>query len=191
MRLTPITDNDEVGAVIYILCEARKRPHSGDFLKRFPWTSIKWYMVELEDSDLENLFLFWDGTAWGESGQIPPRTLHYGVEDFRRIASDTLKPNHDHFVDILRCRDRYRAGESQTEEPFLILAGVDDRYPLLIIDGNHRAVAALWWARESGNRDQLPRTAWLALSPHMVEYPFYSRLLQSGAANNLRQEPTP
>ena len=179
MILTAATDND-VGRIVFTLAEARKRPRSEDFLNGFPWTSVCWYTVEaLGIAELEQLFLFWDGSAWGESVARPPRRLRQGAEDFARVAGDIRTPNIDHLVDILRHRDRYRTG-AWTDETFLIAIGHNEHSPLMILDGNHRAVAALWCAMESGQQAHLPHTAWLGLSSNMANcYPPYQHIFQA------------
>jgi hypothetical protein len=65
---SPLAATDaEVNEIIRILVKARERPGSDDFLDGFPWTKhIQWYRIEeLTTYDLENVYLFWDGTALG------------------------------------------------------------------------------------------------------------------------------
>jgi len=49
----------------------------------------------------------------------------------------------------------------------------------MILDGNHRAVAGLWWYYESKERKHLPETAWVGISDSMKDYSYYKRVLQA------------
>lgn len=169
------TVNDEQFAYIaFTLSDARKRPYSSDFLNSFPWTSIQWYTANINSDELKNFYLFWDGTAWGQ-GPTPPRRLLQGTQDFMKMAGDFSKPNFEHFIDILKWRDRYRCGYND-ERPFLILvsSGVDG--PFMILDGNHRAVAGVWWAIESQQWQHMPQLIYVGISGAMTSYPFYNRV---------------
>ena len=157
---------------------AKNRLKSGDFLHGFPWESTIWYGCDLEHSELERLFLFWDGEAWDESPTKLPRRLWEGVSGFMQIESDPKRLNTDHLNEIIVWLKRYEKSEIHDSEPFLILAGIDKNNPLLILDGNHRVSAALWWADKNKDRSKIPQKAWIGLSPDMVRYWYYYRILQ-------------
>jgi hypothetical protein len=61
----------------------------------------------------------------------------------------------------------------------LIVVARDVQGPFMILDGNHRAVAAQWYATESGTQDALPRHAWMGLSPSMGDYRDYQHVLDA------------
>lgn len=168
----------EIRWILIELENAKRRYKSADFLDGFPWESVKWYRADLEYSELENLFLFWDGSAWGESPQKLPRKLKDGVNAFARIESDPRQANKVHLREIKGWLRKYEAGETRNDEPFLILGGIDQNRQLIILDGNHRVSAALWWAIRSGDRTRLPLKAWVGLSPDMIKYGQYRRLFR-------------
>lgn len=179
MHIVRQANDEEFFGIIKTLCAATERPHSESFLARFPWTSTTWRLAEFENDDLENLFLFWDGSAWGEDPKKPPRRLKQGVKDFMAFAGDITKPNYQHYVEILKLRDDFRTGYKLTRHPELIVIG-DNHGPnssFMILDGNHRAVAALWWAYEKESREHLPHQLWLGLSPQMSHYDGFKRIL--------------
>ena len=147
---------------------------------------IQWYRIEkLTTYDLENVYLFWDGTAWGE-GSTLPRRLKQGTETFRAMVGNIYQPNFEHMTDILKARDRYRAGYEE-QETFLILIAQNFNGPFLILDGNHRAVAGLWWHYESGKTTHLPKTAWIGISDWMKDYRYYNFVLQAEEEKETRQ----
>lgn len=105
MNLIKATDTDLLEAIIPTLVEARKRYKSSDFLNTFPWISTKWYKVhDLEFANIESLYVFWDGSAWGER-VILPRTLKQGANDFRKIATDISNPNYSPYINIEHLTD--------------------------------------------------------------------------------------
>ncbi len=173
MKLEPATDND-IRWITDELENGKKRPQSADFLDSFPWGTVSWFRAVLEYAELENLFLFWDGSAWGMPSPLP-RTLRDGVITFTQIALQ--QPNNVHLNQIQAWLKRCETGELQHNEPILILGGQDQQSPLMILDGNHRAVAALWWSMESGDQSQIPLNAWVGLSPDMIHYMYYQRIL--------------
>ena len=61
----------------------------------------------------------------------------------------------------------------------MIVVARDPQGPLMILDGNHRAVAAQWWATESGGQEHIPQHAWMGLSPDMGDYAYYQRVLKA------------
>lgn len=65
------------------------------------------------------------------------------------------------------------------DKPFLIVVTRDTQGSLMILDGNHRAVAAQWWTTESGGQEHLPQHAWMGLAPDMGDYPYYQRVLKA------------
>lgn len=138
-----------------------------------------WYGAELEHGELENIFLFWDGSAWGESPHQLPRRLIHGVADFMRIENDPTQSNNVHLDQIKEWLNKYEAGDIRSNETFLILGGIDQNNSLIILDGNHRISAALWQATRSKDRSRLPRKAWIGLSPDMRCYVNYQRILQA------------
>ena len=70
MKLLSRVTNKDVGHLIFTLADARKRPQSENFLEGFPWLTVIWYKVEeLAVPEFENLYLFWDGVAWGHIPQ--------------------------------------------------------------------------------------------------------------------------
>ncbi|HEY5869130.1 MAG TPA: hypothetical protein VI542_26790 [Candidatus Tectomicrobia bacterium] len=165
--------NAEVGEIIFTLSDARKRLHSDNFLNEtcpgkgdgFPWSKIKWYKANTNHQDLENLYLFWNGVAWGE-GDTPPRRLKQGTKEFMDMNGNIYKPNFEHISDILNKRDSYRAGHQDQDSKggkrrFLILVARNfNDSPFMILDGNHRAVAGLWWHYEEKEKEikHLPET---------------------------------
>ena len=136
-----------------------------------------WYGAELEHGELENLFLFWDGSAWSESPHKLPRRLINGVADFMRIENDPTQSSNVHLNQIKEWLNKYEADEIRSNETFLILGGIDQNSSLIILDGNHRISAALWQATRSKDRSQLPQKAWIGLSPDMICYMYYQRIL--------------
>ena len=177
MQLISRVTNRDVGRILFTLADARKRPQHDDFLEGFPWLSMTWYKVEkLAVSEFENLYLCWDGVAWGNKEELP-RRLKQGTKDFMDLVADDIgRPHFGHMQAILEQRDVYRAGHTD-DKPFLIVVARDTEGPCMILDGNHRAVAAQWWAIESGRQEHLPRHAWMWLSPDMGAYPSYQRVL--------------
>jgi hypothetical protein len=198
MRIRRRATQIEEAEVRCTLNKAKERNYSGDFLdpcplnegNGFPWPSVSWYKVDgLEIAEFEKLYLFWDGVAWGDEGQ--PRQLKRGVEDFKRIAPDIVsiechilkskysyRPNYTHIVDIWKRLHQPRVEVPKGKKPWLILVRQTQRRgsPLMILDGNHRAVTALWSADDTGDRSSLPRTAWLGQSSDMDSYRFYQRI---------------
>ena len=172
MRLESATEND-IRGITEELERAKQRPQSGDFLEGFPWETVKWSRAVLEYAEFENLFLFWDGSAWGIPSPLP-RTLRDGVIAFAQIASQ--QPNNIHLGQIQAWLQKCKTGELRHNEPLFILGGQDEHSRLLILDGNHRAAAVLWWFMQSGGHSQLPLNAWVGLSPDMVRYRYYQRL---------------
>ena len=179
MKLISRVTNKDVGHIIFTLAEARKRPQSEHFLEGFPWLSITWYKVEkLQVSEFENLYLLWDGVAWGQQDALP-RRLKQGTNDFVDLVADHRgRPHFGHMQAILEQRDGYRAGQTD-DKPFLIVVARDTQGPFLLLDGNHRAVAAQWWTTESGGQNHRPQHAWMGLSPDMGAYASYQRVLQA------------
>ena len=177
MRCNPAT-NPQIKMILHELECAKERTDSSDFLVGFPLENTIWYSCKLEYNELESLFLFWDGNAWGEDVSIPPRRLDEGVLAFMQIANESSQPNNVHLNQIKDWLNKYEESEIQNTESFLILGGLDEKSPLLILDGNHRASAALWWAIKNGDRSKLPENAWIGLSQKMVCYQYYWRIPQ-------------
>ncbi len=177
MQLISRVTNRDVGRILFTLADARKGPQRDDFLEGFPWLSMTWYKVEkLAVSEFEDLYLCWDGVAWGNKEELP-RRLKQGTKDFMDLVADDIgRPHFGHMQAILEQRDVYRAGHTD-DKPFLIVVARDTEGPWMILDGNHRAVAAQWWAIESGRQEHLPRHAWMGVSPDMGAYPSYQRVL--------------
>lgn len=178
MRIERSAQDGEVWQIIRTLYDATQRRNSENFLNGFPWATVFWHLATFEKEDFEELFLFWDGSAWGESSNIPPRRLKEGTRRFMSFVGDISKPNFEHFVDILRWRDHFRSGREMPGK--LIIVGEGERLKgrFMILDGNHRAVAALWWVYEANRRNHLPMDAWLGLSPQMSCYPPFSLILR-------------
>jgi|SRR5579859_4399817 len=177
MKLSPATEYD----VRQIFVELDKQSHlplSGDFLLGFPTTSVSWHKAELDIQEFENLYLFWDGSAWGQNYNEPPRTLKEGVPAFQQIDGDATQPDNNHLKQIKSCLEKLRAREFETDRPFLILAGDATSKHFIILDGNHRAAAAYWWSLEAHGLTWLPLVAWVGLSPEMLHYSFYSRIFR-------------
>jgi hypothetical protein len=154
------TDAEIGDDIIFILSDARKRLHSDNFLSEtcpnkgdgFPWKKVQWYKADINYHDLENLYLFWDGIAWGE-GRTPPRRLSQGTKEFMGMEGNIYKPNFEHISDILNKRDSYRAEHLDLDPKrkgemrrYLILVAQNFTSPFMILDGNHRAIAGLWWS---------------------------------------------
>jgi hypothetical protein len=179
MKLISRVTNRDMGRILFTLAEARKRPQSADFLEGFPWLSVTWYKVEqLDVAEFEHLYLCWDGVAWGKPGELP-RRLKDGTQEFMDLVAENIgKPHFGHMRDILEQRDVYRAGHAD-EKPFLIIVARDVQGPFMILDGNHRAVAAQWCAAESGTQDSVPHHAWMGLSPSMGDYRDYQHVLDA------------
>jgi len=163
--------------MLLTLAEARKRPQCEDFLEGFPWLSMPWYKVEkLTVTEFEALYLCWDGMAWGKQEALP-RRLKQGTQEFMDlVTAHRERPHFGHMQAILEQRDVYRSGYTD-DKPFLIVVARDTAGPFMMLEGNHRAVAAQWWAIESGQQAHLPRYAWMGLSPDMGVYPSYQRVL--------------
>ncbi len=177
MKLKPAADN-EIERVVEELERGKSRPKSGDFLHGFPWKSTRWYQAVLEYTEFENLFLFWTGSAWDEIGHMLPRRLKDGVASFVRI--DLLQSDNIHLKEVKHWLSKCEVGEFRYSDPFFILGGQDQDSRLVILDGNHRAVAILWWMSRGENWGKTPLVGWLGLSPDMGEYQPYRRVLQVG-----------
>ena len=175
MRCYPATEL-QIKGILHTLESSREKTDSSDFLNGFPWEHTNWYSCQLEYSNVESLFLFWDGTAWGESLDKPPRRLDEGASCFIRITSDPIQSNNTHLKRIKYWLKKYEAGEILNSEHFLILAGLNENSPLLILDGNHRLSAAMWWAIKKRDLSELPRMAWIGFSNEMKNYMFYARI---------------
>jgi len=169
----------EIERILIELENAKKRYKSADFLDGFPRESVKWYSTDLECTQLENLFLFWDGSAWGESPHELPRRLKDGVEAFARIENDPGESDNAHLNKVKSLLQKWEAGEIRNDKAFLILGGIDQDARMIILDGNHRVSAALWWAIRSRDRTRLPLRIWLGLSPEMINYGNYRRILEA------------
>jgi hypothetical protein len=156
---------------------SKKRPKSGDFLDGFPWKSVTWHKATLEYNEFENLYLFWSGSAWEKVR--PPHKLKDGVMAFIQLDKDESHLANVHLIQIHDWLKRYEAGIVHSNQPFLILAGLHSNSRLIILDGNHRAAAALWWATQSGDSSKIPLSAWLGFSPNMGDYSYYQRILQA------------
>jgi hypothetical protein len=179
MKLISRVTNKDMGRILLTLAEARKRTQHGEFFEGFPWLSVTWYKVEtLEVAEFEHLYLCWDGMVWGTPGALP-RQLKDGTQAFMDLVAENIgRPHFGHLRDILEQRDVYRAGQTD-EKPFLIIVARDVQGPFMILEGNHRAVAAQWCATESGMQDAVPRHAWMGLSPHMGDYRDYQHVLEA------------
>jgi len=178
MKLDPATSS-EIACILREVENAKRRYQSADFLDGFPWGSVRWYRADLEHTELENLFLFWDGSAWGESPQILPRRLKDGVKAFVQIENDPRQASNVHLNQIKSWLEKCEAGGIPNEQPSLILGGVDQGSRLIILDGNHRVSADLWCAIRSGDRIRLPLKAYLGLSLDMIKYGQYRRAVQA------------
>ena len=76
--------------------------------------------------EFENLYLFWDGVAWGHKEELP-RRLKEGTKDFMDMVADNIgMPHFGHMWYILEQRDVYRAGPTD-DKPFLIVVARDTR----------------------------------------------------------------
>ena len=177
MELVYATDV-EISWIVNELELSKKRPKSGDFLEGFPWESIRWWKATLEDEEFENLFFFWDGIAWGKSSHLS-YTLKDGVLVFSQISNTPAGLRNVHLDQINGWLEKYRNKTFQNNDTFLILGGLDQNSSLMILDGNHRAAAALWWAMECDDRNHIPSNAWVGLSPEMINYFAYRRKMQS------------
>lgn len=179
MKLISRVTNRDMGRILFTLAEARQRPQNADFLEGFPWLSVIWHKVEqLDVAEFEHLYLLWDGVAWGKPGELP-RRLKEGTQEFMDMVAENIgRPHFGHLRDILEQRDAYRAGQTDAK-PFLIVVARDVQGPFLLLDGNHRAVAAQWCATESGKQDAVPHHAWMGLSPRMGDYRYYQRVLEA------------
>jgi hypothetical protein len=177
-RISRVTNRD-MGRILLTLAEARQRPQHGAFLEGFPWLSVTWYKVEqLDVTEFAHLYLCWDGMAWGQPGALP-RRLKDGTQAFMDLVAENIStPHFGHLRDVLEQRDLYRAGQTDAK-PFLIIVARDGQGPFMLLEGNHRAVAAQWCATESGTPDAVPRHAWMGLSPHMGDYRDYQRVLDA------------
>lgn len=175
MKLREATTT-EIEQIWDVLENAKGRPKSGDFLNGFPLHSTAWYSMELEDGQVENVFLFWDGSAWDESLSVHPRRLKVGVEDFIKLDKAGKQVQRPQLGDIREIKRKMRSGEFRHVESFLILASYNFDSSLVVLDGNHRIVAAFWCTVEANDWRYIPRTAWLGVSPNMSSYPYYSRI---------------
>ncbi len=148
------------------LNDATTHAESTDLLYGFPWKSTRWFLATLEEGDLEGLNLFWDGGAWGERGNRRRRTLSEGLRGFVKLSERSPDQWGAHLCEIIGKRGNL----GRNAEPFLILTGMDESGPFVILDGNHRAVALLWNGRERGSRENWPTQVWVGLSPEMPKY---------------------
>ena len=179
MKLISRVTNRDMGRILFTLAEARKPPQSADFLEGFPWLSVTWYKVEkLDVAEFAHLYLCWDGVVWGKPGALP-RQLKEGTQEFMDMVAENIgRPHFGHLRAILDHHDSYRTGQID-DKPFLIVVARDVQGPFMILDGNHRAVAAQWCATESGKQDAVPRHAWMGLSPSMCDYRDYQHVLEA------------
>ena len=159
------------------LRKAKEKKYSGNFLKGFPWNSTDWCKCDLKGTNLGDLYLFWDGSGWGESKDIPPRMLEVGVKDFKRIADNQNQENPYHLKKIIKyMKKNKKAGNSlRGSGTSPILVSVDKNMPLLILDGNHRLVT-YWWKNSGKDRNSIDKTFWVGFSPNMNNYYYYSRI---------------
>lgn len=168
---------NEIKEIKKVLTEAKSVTYSENFLDDFPFQSTEWFNCNLNKESLGNLYLFWDGCAWGESKDVPPRMLKVGVEDFKRIAGDPNKENPHHLQNILKNMKKYtKTGNSlkgSGECPILI--SIDKAKPLLILDGNHRFVA-YWWKSSEVDQNRVDKNIWIGFSPDLNNYKYYSRV---------------
>ena len=71
MKLLSRVTNKDVGHLIFTLADARKRPQSENFLEGVPLAhrsyGTRWKSCAVPE--FENLYLFWDGVAWGHIPQ--------------------------------------------------------------------------------------------------------------------------
>lgn len=180
MRILRSASQDEISTIKDTLDKATKRDRSGDLLCGFPWDSTLWYFASLEDGDFENPFLLWDDSAWNVKSHddMPPRKLEKGLQDFFVLKEENSKQWTKHLIHILEIKDACVLSVDQ--QPFLILIGESQDNPLMILDGNHRAVALLWHAHKGGSRIGIPTCAWVGLSAEMPNYPQYKRIWNVG-----------
>ena len=159
---------DEANGIRKILQQATRRERSQDFLDGFPWESTCWFQASLGEGEVESLYLFWDGMAWNEPNTPSLRTVRAGLDGFRRMYRE--RPEHwtCHLNEI---RDKLgKHAWTSLEEPFPILIATSTRGPFIILDGNHRAVAALWDVLEISSYTGLPSRVWVGLSPDMSRF---------------------
>lgn len=159
-----------------VLEKAKKRKDSRYFLDGFSFKSTKWFSSKLNETELGDLFLFWDGSAWGEYGDKRQRTLKDGVKEFIAIDKDSSRTKTDQFNDIKKMLKNKPAGEMPNSDSFPIIVGLDKSSPLLILDGNHR-LSTLWWANLRENRIKMLIDVWLGYSPDLNDYRYYRCLL--------------
>ncbi len=171
-------ENNDIRTILCVLCEAQKVPSSENFLDNFPFDSIKWFECDLKGTDLGELYLFWDGKAWGRNGNVLPRTLRAGVKDFRQIADKHNQENPPHLERIIEyMKKNKKAGNSlRGSGTSPILVSIDEYHPLLILDGNHRLVT-YWWKNSNTNQNTIDKTFWVGFSQNMKKYKYYDRIL--------------
>lgn len=180
MKLLKLAENSNIENILYRLMKAKDEPKSHDFLTGFPWQSIIWYWAEISTSDLAKIHIFWDGSAWGEQNSLHPRNLQKGTKDFQILQQDALKPDPVHFMKVLQHRlsfvnDRHEV----TANELMILGGQSIDMPSIILDGNHRAIAALWSEDFTGKATGYLKNAWVGVSPEIKNsYPKYQLLLR-------------
>lgn len=160
-----------------VLKEAKEKPYSKDFLDDFPYDTTKWFKCDLRGTNLGDLYLFWDGCAWGESSKVPPRRLEAGVVDFKRIEDNPNQNNPYHLQKIIKyMKSNNKAGNSLSGSgEYPILVSVDKDKPLLILDGNHRLVT-YWWKNSDKDRNSIDKIFWIGLSLDMKNYKYYARI---------------
>lgn len=161
----------DIDTIRKVLLEATKRPHSGDLLNDFPWESTLWYSAKFEDSEFENLYLLWDGSAWKECSPLP-RIVSKGLRDFKRLKRKSRNQWTRQLIDLVD----YTPDSDADQQSLLILISKCNESPLMILDGNHRAVSFLCQAYKAGSRVFIPTCAWVGISPQMASYPQYARI---------------
>jgi len=170
----------EIQRILDVLDNAKKRLSSENFLVGFPIESTKWFKCRLKETNLGDLYLFWDGIAWDESGDVPPRILKDGVKDFKRIGNNPIHDNPEILNDIFKRMNQLKLGEMPSGETFPILVSNNESNPLLILDGNHR-LAAFWWKNFKIDRKAIDRIFWIGYSPDMKDYYYYRRILSTSS----------
>jgi len=175
MKCISATRNEKQ-CILDELEKAKKRPSSKNFLYRFPFKSTKWFKCDLTKAHLGDLYLFWDGIAWGEPEKRTPRKVKQGVIDFKQIKIDSKPTNTNHLDEIINLKKKIETSSFQNSEPFPILVGLHQDSPLMILDGNHR-LAALWWASQKRSHSNLKLKFWVGFSLDMENYKYYARIL--------------
>lgn len=181
MPCSPATEN-EIEIIRKVLKQAKSVSYSGNFLDGFPCKSIKWFECDLKGTDLGELYLFWDGKAWGRNGNVLPRTLRAGVKDFKQIADNPNRENPDHLQKVLDFmeQDNMAGNSLRGNGEIPILVSVDKDHPLLILDGNHRLVT-YWWKNSKIDRNFRDKIFWIGFSQDMEDYFYYKRIPQSSS----------